>query len=145
MQRRHIFITAIATGALVIGGSSYALAASNSPTPNVCIEYGHGGNSAAGNVMLYNWDHQACPSGTYGETISGETGPEGPTGPTGQTGATGPQGNAGTIAPTIHYELQLPIGTNGALVMVQQECTIESDTGPDTPDSTPTYSCTYVN
>jgi hypothetical protein len=127
VQRRHIFITAIAIGALVIGGSSYALAASNSPTPNVCIEYGHGGNSAAGNVMLYNWDHQACPSGTYGETISGEPGSQGATGatgPTGPKGATGPTGPTGTT--------QLP--TNITL-------NIDNSSGQDTGN----YTCSIDN
>jgi hypothetical protein len=61
-----------ATGVTLILGAGVAVAsmtgsASVNAQRTACVEYGKPG-SVAGNVMLYDWNHSACPAGTY--TIS---------------------------------------------------------------------------
>lgn len=125
----------VAGGILALAGgasASIALAASSTPvaSPTACVEFGKP-DSVLGNVMLWDWQHSACPTGTYPVSwnlrgvqgpagiqgspgVIGSTGPQGPigqTGPTGVAGSPGPQGpkgDAGSTGP------QGPQGSPGA-------------------------------
>ena len=98
--------------AAVLATGGYAMAASTAPP--VCVTHGTG-TTAAGNHMLWNWDHKACPAGTYGITL--------PAGPKGVTGATGPAGPAGAPGPSTAGSAGLDV------IEVTQG---PSDTGPTT-------------
>ena len=70
----------LALGAAVVlsfAGLGVAAAATShaavTGNPNYCVQFGSGA-SAAGNVVLYNWDHSACPPGTYGHDVADNDG-----------------------------------------------------------------------
>jgi hypothetical protein len=101
LKRRYL-LAGVLTIALAGGTAPFALAAANStiPTPWACVKYGPAGvKNATGNYILYNWNHSACPSGTYG--INAPVGPKGATGPTGAPGPTGATGPTGPAGPTV--------------------------------------------
>ena len=60
--------------ALAVGGMVYSADASTTgpAVVNVCVERGPaGGTNATGNIMEYDWNNSACPSGTYRVQLSG--------------------------------------------------------------------------
>ena len=90
MKPRTIVVAGIATLALAGSLAGVASATTTSSNPSYCVTYGSG-PGAAGNNVLYNWDHTACPPNTYRHTITGAQGPAGPAGPAGPSTA-GPSG-----------------------------------------------------
>jgi hypothetical protein len=72
MTRNRIITAAIAAAALAVIGAGSAIAATSStatPAASYCVRFGSG-VSAAGNVVEFNWDGQACPPGTYAHNIA---------------------------------------------------------------------------
>jgi hypothetical protein len=98
MKPRTIVVAGIATLALAGSLAGVASATTTSGNSSYCVTYGSG-PGAAGNNVLYNWDHAACPPNTYGHTITGAQGPAGPTGAAGPAGPAGPTGAAGAAGP----------------------------------------------
>ena len=109
MKPRTIVAAGIAALALAGSAVGVASATTTSSNPSYCVTRGSG-PGAAGNYLLYNWDHTACPPNTYGHTITGAQGPAGPRGPAGPSSA-GPSGLDAIIVPK-----------NGSTSFVQVAC-----------------------
>ena len=67
LTRNRIIAAATAVGiagGLAIWLALSAFASGSAFQERACVTFGHG-NTAAGNVMLYDWNDSACPPGTY--------------------------------------------------------------------------------
>lgn len=88
--RKVIIYSGVAIAIAACSGAGYAGARLGQPSgpPPVCVQHGpKGSTSATGNVMLWNFDRNPCPSGTYGSQLTaGPAGPQGPAGPKGAAG-----------------------------------------------------------
>jgi hypothetical protein len=101
---------AVAAGAVSVMAIGSGIASANTITPaaaqpQICVQHGPSGTlTSKGNFMLWNWDRQACQTGTYGVGL--------PAGPKGDTGATGPQGPAGKAPTTTFAQSALKVDSS---------------------------------
>lgn len=115
MRSRYLmrFGVIAATAAAVLGGGSFALAASSATSDTVysaCVNFGH---------SMYNFTVNGTPRCNSGDTLiswnqTGPQGPAGPQGPKGDTGATGATGPKGATGATGAAGAQGPKGDTGA-------------------------------